>query len=29
MQEDALELCRRAYDLYGRGDFDAMLELFA
>ena len=29
MREDSLELCRRAYDLYGRGDFDSMLELFA
>ena len=29
MAEDALQLCKRAYDLYGRGDFDAMLELFA
>jgi ketosteroid isomerase-like protein len=29
MGEDSLELCRRAYDLYGRGDFDAMLQLFA
>jgi ketosteroid isomerase-like protein len=29
MEEDSLELCKRAYSLYGRGDFDAMLELFA
>jgi len=29
MGEDSLQLCRRAYELYGRGDFDAMLELFA
>jgi ketosteroid isomerase-like protein len=29
MGEESVELCRRAYDLYGRGDFDAMLELFA
>ena len=28
MGEDSLDRCRRAYDLYGRGDFDAMLELF-
>ena len=28
MGEDSLELCKRAYELYGRGDFDAMLELF-
>lgn len=28
MTADALELCRRAYDLYGRGDFDSMIELF-
>ena len=29
MGEDSLELCKRAYELYGSGDFDAMLELFA
>jgi ketosteroid isomerase-like protein len=29
MPREALELCRRAYELYGRGEFDAMLELFA
>jgi len=29
MREDSLELCKRAYDLYGRGDFDSMLQLFA
>jgi ketosteroid isomerase-like protein len=29
MGEDSLELCRQAYDLYGRGDFDSMLTLFA
>ncbi|MEA2418919.1 MAG: SnoaL-like domain [Thermoleophilaceae bacterium] len=29
MGQDSLDLCKRAYDLYGRGDFDAMLELFA
>lgn len=29
MSDAALDLCRRAYDLYGRGDLDAMLELFA
>jgi len=28
MAEDPLDLCKRAYDLYGRGEFDAMLELF-
>ena len=28
MEEDSLDLCKRAYELYGRGDFDAMLELF-
>ena len=28
MGEDSLELCKRAYDLYGRGQFDEMLELF-
>jgi ketosteroid isomerase-like protein len=26
---DALTLCRRAYELYGEGRFDEMLELFA
>jgi ketosteroid isomerase-like protein len=26
---DALALCRRAYELYGQGDFDEMLDLFA
>jgi ketosteroid isomerase-like protein len=29
MEEDSLELCKRAYRLYGQGDFDAMLDLFA
>ena len=29
MGGDSLALCRRAYDLYGQGSFDAMLELFA
>jgi ketosteroid isomerase-like protein len=29
MAEDALALCRRAYELYGQGRFDEMLELFA
>ena len=29
MAGDSLDLCRRAYDLYGRGRFDEMLELFA
>ena len=29
MGEDSLERCKRAYELYGSGDFDAMLELFA
>ena len=29
MGEDSLALCRRAYDLYGQGNFDEMLELFA
>ena len=29
MGEDSLALCRRAYDLYGQGHFDEMLELFA
>jgi ketosteroid isomerase-like protein len=29
VNESAVELCGRAYDLYGRGDFDALLELFA
>ena len=28
MGEDSLQRCARAYDLYGRGQFDAMLELF-
>jgi ketosteroid isomerase-like protein len=28
MGEDSLELCKRAYDLYGRGQFGQMLELF-
>jgi ketosteroid isomerase-like protein len=28
MEQDSLERCKRAYDLYGRGEFDAMLELF-
>jgi ketosteroid isomerase-like protein len=28
MGQDSLERCKRAYDLYGRGEFDAMLELF-
>jgi len=28
MGEDSLDRCKRAYDLYGRGQFDAMLELF-
>jgi ketosteroid isomerase-like protein len=28
MGEDSLDLCKRAYDLYGRGQFDDMLELF-
>jgi ketosteroid isomerase-like protein len=28
MAEESLALCRRAYELYGRGDFDSMLELF-
>ena len=28
MGEDSLERCTRAYDLYGRGQFDEMLELF-
>jgi ketosteroid isomerase-like protein len=28
MGEDSLELCKRAYDLYGHGQFDEMLELF-
>jgi ketosteroid isomerase-like protein len=27
--EDPLALCRRAYELYGQGRFDEMLELFA
>ena len=29
MGEDPLTLCRRAYELYGQGRFDEMLELFA
>src|SRR5689334_5809725 len=29
MGEDSLALCRRAYELYGQGLFDDMLELFA
>jgi ketosteroid isomerase-like protein len=29
MGEDALALCRRAYELYGQGHFEEMLELFA
>jgi ketosteroid isomerase-like protein len=29
MGEDSLDLCKRAYDLYGRGQFDEMLQLFA
>jgi ketosteroid isomerase-like protein len=29
MGEDSLALCRRAYDLYGQGRFDEMLDLFA
>jgi ketosteroid isomerase-like protein len=29
MGQDSLERCRKAYELYGAGDFDAMLELFA
>jgi ketosteroid isomerase-like protein len=28
MGADSLALCRRAYDLYGQGRFDEMLELF-
>jgi ketosteroid isomerase-like protein len=28
MEERALDLCKRAYEYYGRGDFDSMLELF-
>jgi ketosteroid isomerase-like protein len=28
MGRDARDLCRQAYDLYGKGDFDAMMELF-
>jgi ketosteroid isomerase-like protein len=28
-EEPALALCRRAYELYGQGRFDDMLELFA
>ena len=29
MGQDSLDRCKRAYDLYGRGQFDEMLELFA
>jgi ketosteroid isomerase-like protein len=29
MGEDSLALCRRAYELYGQGRFDEMLQLFA
>jgi ketosteroid isomerase-like protein len=29
MTGDSLALCRRAYELYGQGRFDEMLELFA
>ena len=29
VSDDALALCRRAYELYGQGRFDEMLELFA
>ena len=29
MGEKSLALCRQAYDLYGQGRFDEMLELFA
>ena len=29
MGEDPLALCRRAYELYGQGRFEEMLELFA
>lgn len=29
MGDESLDRCKRAYDLYGRGEFDAMLELFA
>ena len=29
MGEDSLALCRRAYELYGQGRFEEMLELFA
>lgn len=29
MSGDAIETCRRAYDLYGRGEIEAMMELFA
>jgi ketosteroid isomerase-like protein len=29
VNDSALDLCRRAYELYGRGDFDALLKLFA
>jgi ketosteroid isomerase-like protein len=28
MGRESLELCRRAYELYGRGEFDDMLGLF-
>jgi len=28
MGEESLDLCKRAYDLYGRGHFDEMLQLF-
>lgn len=28
MAESPIETCRRAYDLYGRGEIEAMLELF-
>lgn len=29
MSERAIDTCRRAYELYGSGDIEAMLELFA
>jgi ketosteroid isomerase-like protein len=29
MGQDSLDRCRKAYELYGAADFDAMLELFA
>jgi ketosteroid isomerase-like protein len=29
MAGDSLDLCRRAYELYGRGEFDDMLDLFS